>query len=702
MTREAEGMSCITEVAVISMDEPPVNALSIALRRFVIESIDRANDDPDVKAIVLTGTARAFSAGADIKEFGRAVAIASPSLRMVIETLESSAKPVVAAISGLCLGGGLEVAMGCDARVFHPAAKLGMPEINLGLIPGEGGTQRLPRAVGVATALNMIVSGKPVSPTSLGDSLLVDALSDDPVLTASTMALDMAAGGMSRRRLRDLSVDRGSGEPFVAFTRRNLAGAGNALSAAIDAVEASMLPHFDEGLAVERNAFLRLYEGSESKARRHGFVVERAAGILATAAQARPAVGSVGVVGTGTMGRGIAIAVAQSGLPVTLVDINADALAACRKAVTETFEKARDKGKLTPEAAEAAIKRVGYAADLDALADMDLVVEAVFEKMEVKAGVFRQLDAVCRPDAILASNTSMLDINVLAAETSGPGRVLGLHFFSPANIMRLLEVVRGDQTDDAVLAAVLAFARKIGKVPVISGVCEGFIGNRMINAYVEEAMFMLEEGVSPYRIDAALESWGMAMGPFRMMDLAGNDIAYAIRQRRYETKPDESVSRIADPLCEAGRLGQKTGSGWYLYSAGSRKPEHDPAVVTMLAAYNEAHGLAARSIDDDEIVDRCILALVNEGARILEEGIATSSGDIDAVYLTGYGFPAARGGPMFYAEDRGLYEVARRMRGFARHDRGQPDFWRPAALIERAATRAESLDSTNNKEKNHG
>ena len=685
-------------VAVITLDNPPVNGLSHDTRAGIVDAVDRALAEVAVDAIVLTGGARLFSGGADIREFNTPRALAEPTLHTVMRIVEGATKPVVAAIGGSCVGGGLELALACHFRVAARSASVALPEVRLGLLPGAGGTQRLPRAIGVEAALNMILSGANVPAAQFEGSALFDAIVDgDIVEGACAFAARAAAERRPLKRLRDVRVDFPNAEGYFQFARNTVATVAKSLPApakCIDAVAGAVAKPFEEGLRQERELFRQLLITPESRALRHAFFAERAASKIPGIAAGTPTrdVRAVGVVGAGTMGTGIAIAFMSAGLPLTVLETTPEALDKGAAAIRRHFEVAKAKGRLTPEQADRAVTLLRPTQRYADIGDADLVVEAVFEEMDVKEQVFRALDEAVKPGAILATNTSTLDVNRIAAATRRPRDVLGLHFFSPANVMKLLEVVRGAKTADDVLTTAMAVARKIRKTAVVSGVCDGFIGNRMIEHYLRQAMFLVDEGASPQQVDRALEKFGMAMGPFRMSDLTGNDVGWRIRKRRYVERPQIAWSRLADRLCEQGRFGQKSGAGWYRYESGRRDALVDPAVDALIDAYRREIGMAPRKIGDDEIVERCVLALVNEGARVLEEGIAARASDIDLVYLTGYGFPLHRGGPMLYADMLGLYNVVRSLRRMAGNPHADPAFWAPAPLLARLAAEGKAFN----------
>ncbi|WP_414445503.1 3-hydroxyacyl-CoA dehydrogenase NAD-binding domain-containing protein [Burkholderia sp. 22PA0106] len=672
-------------VAVLTLNNPPVNGLGYSTRAGLMAGLDRALADPAVKAIVLTGAGRAFSGGADITEFNTPRALQEPNLHTTIAAVEASAKPVVAAVHSVVMGGGLELALGAHYRIAAPGTQVALPEVKIGLLPGAGGTQRLPRAVGLETALNMIVSGAPVPSEQLAQSGLFDELAEGDLLDAAVaLAQRVGAQPGPHPRVRDRTIEHPNAAGFIQFARNSAKAAAPNYPAphkCIDAIESGVLHGFDRGLIDEREGFVALVQTPESRALRHAFFGERAASKIPDVPADTPVreIRRVGVIGAGTMGGGITMNFLNAGLPVTLLETQQDALDRGLATIRKNYEAQVRKGKLSEAKLEARMALIAPTLAYDDLKDVDLIVEAVFEELGVKEQVFRQLDAVAKPGAILASNTSTLDVNRIAAFTQRPQDVVGLHFFSPANVMKLLEVVRGAQTAKDVLATVMQVAKKIRKTAVVSGVCDGFIGNRMIEQYIRQALFMLEEGALPAQVDRAIEAFGFAMGPFRMSDLAGNDIGWAIRKRRYVEQPDLHYSKIADRLCEQGRFGQKTGAGWYDYQAGERRAKPSKLVDELVLAYSKQAGVERRAIADEEIVERLVYALVNEGAKILEEGIASKASDIDMVYLTGYGFPLWRGGPMLYADTVGLYNVERAMRRYAAGANG--DAWQPASSI---------------------
>ncbi|MFM0504775.1 3-hydroxyacyl-CoA dehydrogenase NAD-binding domain-containing protein [Paraburkholderia caffeinilytica] len=675
-------------VAVITLDHPPVNGLGLATRIGIIEGMTRALADDAVQAIVIAGAGNAFSGGADIREFGTPKALQEPSLATVIATIEASAKPVVAAIHATAMGGGLELALGCHYRLASSTAQIALPEVNLGLLPGAGGTQRLPRAIGLEPALNMILSGAPVSAGKFAGTRLFDEIVEDDVLGAAIkFARATATAPCPHPRLRDLQVRHENDEGYLGVARQTVAARAGQYPAplrCVEAVAASLKP-FDQGLADERDHFVYLLGTPEARALRHAFLGERAASRIPDVPADTPTreIASVAIIGAGTMGSGIAMNFLGAGLPVTLLETKADALERGVATIRRNYENSAKKGKLAQEDVERRMALLSTTLSYHDIKHADLVIEAAFEDLGVKETVFRALDEVMRPGAILASNTSTLDVDRIAAFTRRPADVIGMHFFSPANVMKLLEVVRGAQTGKDVLATVMQLAKKIRKTAVVSGVCDGFIGNRMIEQYSRQAGFLLDEGALPEQVDRAIEKFGFAMGPFRMIDMAGNDISWAIRKRRAVERPGFNYSKTGDLLCENGRFGQKVGAGWYDYKPGDRKAYPNPWVNEMIVQHSKDLGITRRRISDEEIVERLVFALVNEGALILDEGIASKASDIDMVYLSGYGFPRFRGGPMLYADQVGLYNVVRAMRRYAHGYQGHA--WEVAPRLARLA-----------------
>jgi 3-hydroxyacyl-CoA dehydrogenase len=668
-------------IGVITIDNPPVNAFSAAARAGVLAALIRAGDDAAIEAIVLRCAGRTFMAGADISEFGKPPQ--PPSFPEVIGAIEACAKPVVAAMHGTALGGGLEVALGCHYRVALPDTRLGLPEIKLGLIPGAGGTQRLPRLVGIEKGLGMILSGDPIKAEDALAAGLVDAILDDLDAAAVAFAREIA-GRRPLPRARDkadkiapFAADMAKFEALAAPYLKRAKGL-NAPAAAVDAVRGLVTLNFDEALARERALFIALRDGEQSKALRHIFFAERAAAKVDLPAGAKSRkVARAAIIGAGTMGGGIAMCFANAGIPVSLIEVSAEALARGLDAIKKNYAGSLARGGLAPDEMDRRLALIEGTTDMAALAHADLVIEAVFEDMEVKRKLFADLDRLAKPGTVLATNTSYLDVNAIAQATQRPQDVLGMHFFSPANVMRLVEVVRAQKTAPDALATAVAVARTIGKAPVVVGVCHGFVGNRMLRLRTVEAERLLLEGALPQDVDAALTGFGFAMGPFAVSDLAGLDIAWRMR------KAQGLRAEIADRLCEMGRFGQKTKRGFYLYEAGSRAPKPDPEVEQLIVEAAARLGIARAPIAASEIVERLLFPMINEGARILEEGIAQRPGDIDVIWVNGYGFPAWRGGPMHYADTLGLGYVHDRLIAFAaktgdvRH--------KPSAQLERLA-----------------
>jgi 3-hydroxyacyl-CoA dehydrogenase len=684
-------------IAVLKFDNPPVNSLGLELREAIVAGLGSANADPAIQAIVLIGSGAGFSGGADIREFGTPKATTYPNLRTVISEVEDSAKPVIAAIGGVCMGGGLELALGCHFRVAVPGARIALPEVKLGLLPGAGGTQRLPRLLGVEAALNMIVSGATVPAEKFRGTPLFDAFGAGDLLeNALSFARRVITEGLARKRVRDLTLTMPNAEAFLQFARNSIkavAGPYPAPLACVEAVAAAVDMPFEAGLKRERELFATLMLSPESAALRHVFQAERAASHILDVPDDTPlrAIRKVGVIGAGTMGGGIAMSLINAGLPAVLLETKQDALDRGLANIRRNYQGALRKGTLNEESLAQRLALITPTLDYAALGDVDLVIEAVFENMDVKRQVFETLDKVVRQGAMLASNTSALNLDEIASFTRRPQDVIGLHFFSPANVMRLLEVVRGAKTAKDVLATAMRLAKTMGKVAVVSGVCDGFIGNRMLARYGGAAHELLMAGALPQQVDAALQDFGMAMGPFRVGDLAGLDIGWALRKRRAAEFPGQDFSNAADELCEAGRFGQKTGAGWYRYEPGSRNPIPDPKVTAIIEQYRQRRGITPRAVSAQEIVERCIYALINEGARIIEDGIAQRSSDIDLFYLNGYGFPAYRGGPMFYADQIGLHDVARALTRIAAQPGSDSSVWTPAPLLTRLADQGQTF-----------
>ena len=693
------------DVAVITLNNPPVNGLGLSTRQAIVDGLEKAENDPAVKAIVLTGAGKAFSGGADIREFGTPKAIQEPNLLSVISRVENTTKPVIAAVHSVCMGGGLELALGAHYRIAAPGCNVALPEVKLGLIPGAGGTQRLPRVLGVEAALNMIVSGEPVKSEMLAmlpGQKLFDKLAASPESLAEealALAREMAAkhaDGSAFPLVRNLPCKHKDGDAYFQFARNMVKGMSKNFPApakCVDAVEAATKKKFADGMAFEREIFINLMWTSECRSLRHLFTAERAASKIPDVPEDTPQrkIEKVAVIGAGTMGGGISMNFLNAGIPVTILEMKQEALDRGVGVMRGNYEAQVKKGKLKQDKLDQRMGLLSTTLKYEDIADADLVIEAVFEDMGVKETVFKKLDEVMKPGAILASNTSTLDVNKIANFTKRPQDVVGLHFFSPANVMKLLEVVRGDATAKDVMATVMTISKKIKKVAVVSGVCDGFIGNRMIEQYGRQGGFLLDEGCTPEQVDKAIEKFGFAMGPFRMGDLAGNDIGWAIRKRRYVEKPDMKYSKTADLLCEKGRFGQKVGKGWYDYVPGKRDAIPNAEVVQMIEEHRKALGIAPRKISDEEIVQRLVFSLVNEAAHILEEGIANKASDIDVVYIFGYGFPVHRGGPLNYANEVGLFNVVQAMKRFAKNPLDDAQFWQPAPLLARLAAEGKTF-----------
>ncbi|WP_310627152.1 3-hydroxyacyl-CoA dehydrogenase NAD-binding domain-containing protein [Limnohabitans sp.] len=690
------------DVAVISLNNPPVNGLGLSTRQAIADGVNKAVADAAVKAIVVTGQGKAFSGGADIREFGSPKAIQEPNLLSVILLIENCSKPVVAAIHSVAMGGGLELALGCHYRIAAPGASIALPEVKIGLIPGAGGTQRLPRVLGVEAALNMIVSGEAIKSEMLAmltSQKLFNQMAASPE-SLMDEALAFARSMADVRplpRVRDLPCKHPQGDAYFQFTRNMVKGMAKNYPAppkCVDAVQAATKKKFDDGMVFEREIFINLMWTPECRALRHLFTSQRAASKIPDVPETTPTrdIKQVAVIGAGTMGGGITMNFLNAGIPVKMLETKQEALDRGIATIKKNYEAQVKKGKLKEDKYAQRMALLTTTLSYDDIKDADMVIEAVFEEMGVKEAVFKQLDAVMKPGAILASNTSTLDVNQMANFTKRPQDVVGMHFFSPANVMKLLEVVRGVATASDVLATVMAVAKKIKKTAVVSGVCDGFIGNRMIEQYGRQGGFLLEEGCTPQQVDKAIEKFGFAMGPFRMGDLAGNDIGWAIRKRRYQEKPNMKYSKTADLLCEMGRYGQKTGAGWYDYQASKRDAIPNKEVETMIVKHRASLGITPRKISDEEIVQRLVFSLVNEAAHILEEGIASKASDIDMVYITGYGFPIYRGGPMLYADQVGLFNVVQAMNRFATNPLDDAEFWKPAPLLAKLAAEGQTFN----------
>jgi 3-hydroxyacyl-CoA dehydrogenase len=671
-------------VAVLTVNNPPVNALSQHVRQGLHDGLKQATADASAQAVVITCAGRTFIAGADITEFGKPPA--EPSLHAVLDLIEASAKPVVAAIHGTALGGGLEVTLACHYRVGVKGARFGLPEVKLGLLPGAGGTQRLPRVVGVQKALQMIVSGDPIGADEALTHGLLDQIVEGDLATAGVVFAEKVLGEKRPlKKIRDLTdkiaAVRGKPEVFAEF-RKSVARQTRGFRApenCIKAVEAAVNLPFDEGLKRERELFVELLNSPESKAQRYFFFAEREAAKIPDVPADTPAkeIRKAAIIGAGTMGGGIAMNFANAGIPVTVVEVAQDALERGLGIVRKNYEATASRGRITAADVEKRMGLIHGTTDWKAIADADIVIEAVFEEMPIKKEVFGKLDAIAKPDAVLATNTSTLDVNEIAAATKRPASVIGTHFFSPANVMRLLENVRGARSSKTTVATVMALGRRIGKVPVLVGVCYGFVGNRMLHQRGMQADKLILEGALPHQVDKVLTDFGFPMGPFAMGDLAGLDVGWRIRKGRGVKSP------VADRICELGRFGQKTGAGYFRYEKGDRTPIPDPDVEKIITEVAAEQGIVRRHIGDDEIRERLLYPMVNEGAKILEEKIAIRASDIDVVWVYGYGWPVYRGGPMFWADSVGLRTLRNRMLEFKKQTGDL--FWTPAPLLDRLA-----------------
>jgi 3-hydroxyacyl-CoA dehydrogenase len=692
-------------IGVIRVDYPPVNALSHAVRTGLARCLEQALADDSVKAVVLSCAGRTFIAGADITEFGKGPK--DPQLGAVIAAYDASSKPIVAAIFGTALGGGLEVALGCNYRVASPSAKCGLPEVKLGILPGAGGTQRLPRLIGVEKALDMIVSGDPIGAQQAKSLGLVDEIVEGDLLEGAIAFATKVADVRPLPRVRDLTkyVDAAKGNAALfekaAKDAKSRGRGAQGPVRCVAAVRAAVELPFDEGLARERELIMEAFTSTESAAMRHVFFAERQAAKIPDVPAETPstAVKKAAVIGAGTMGGGIAMVFANAGIPVLLLDREQQYVDKGMAIITGNYAATVKKGRLSQADMDARVGRITATTDWSGLADVDLVIEAVFEEMGLKREIFGKLDQLSKKDAILATNTSTLNVDEIARSTSRPGQVIGLHFFSPANVMRLLEIVRGRETSKPVVATSMKLAKQIGKVGVLVGVCHGFVGNRMLHQYYREAQFLIQEGALPQQLDKVMTSFGFAMGPCATSDLAGIDVGWRIRKAQPKPPPGERYSgAVPDRLAEMGRFGQKTSAGFYKYEAGNRTPIPDPEVEAIIVAVSKELGIERRTISDDEILERGLYAMINEGAKILDEKMAIRASDIDTVWINGYGFPAHRGGPMFYADTVGLPKILAKIREFKdKHGK----VWEPSPLLVRLAGEGKtfaSLDEAISKE----
>ncbi|WP_026436601.1 3-hydroxyacyl-CoA dehydrogenase NAD-binding domain-containing protein [Acidovorax sp. JHL-9] len=688
----------VGSILIVTVNNPPVNALGVAVRQGLAAAMAAAQADSGVAGVLLVGAGKAFIAGADIREFGKPAM--PPSLPEVCRSIEDCTKPVVAVLHGAALGGGLEVALSAHYRLALPAAKLGLPEVALGLLPGSGGTQRAPRLMGVKAATELMLSGQHLPAKAALAAGLVDQLAEgDDALAAGLAYLNgLLAHNAPVRRTRDIAIaDPAAALAELAALKADTAKKTRGLFSPlkiIECVQAAVQLPFDEGMARERALFLECLDSPQRAGLIHAFFAEREVVKVPEAQAAAPrAFARIGIIGGGTMGAGIAVSALDAGYPVTMVERDADSIARGRANVEKVYTGLVAKGRMTEEAKAAVMARYTGSTSYDDLANVDLVIEAVFEDLEVKKAVFQALDRVCKPGAVLATNTSYLDIDAIAAATRRPQDVIGLHFFSPANIMKLLEIVVPAKVSADVVATAFELAKKLKKVPVRAGVCDGFIGNRILAVYRDAANHVLEDGASPYEIDAAVREFGYPMGPFQVSDLAGGDIGWATRKRKAATRdPKARYVEIADRIAERGWYGQKTGHGWYLYPEGARVGQQDPEVLAIVDAERARKGITPRTFSHEEIMRRYMAAMVNEGAKVLEEGIALRPLDIDVTFLSGYGFPRYRGGPMQWADMQGLDKVLADIEAFAKED---AQFWQPAALLKKLVAEGRNFASLN-------
>ncbi|MEN2387486.1 3-hydroxyacyl-CoA dehydrogenase NAD-binding domain-containing protein [Comamonas sp. A7-5] len=688
------------DVLLVSVNNPPVNALGAAVRQGLMAAMEQADASAAVKAVVIVGQGKAFIAGADIREFGKPPV--QPFLPDVCNRIEACSKPVVAVIHGAALGGGLEIAMSAHYRLALPSAKLGLPEVSLGLVPGAGGTQRAPRLMGVKAATELMLSGQQIGAKAGLAAGLVDKLEEgaDPVAAGLAYARELLAQGAPLRpvsatpgRLADKAAAQAELDVLRADTAKKSRGLFSPLKI-IDCVQAALDLPFAEGLKFERAQFLACIDSPQRAGLIHAFFAERETAKIPEARAAQPrAFSKIAIIGGGTMGAGITVSALDAGLVVTMIERDAESIARGQANVEKVYNGLIAKGRMSEEAKAAILARYTPSTRYDDIADVDLVIEAVFEDLEVKKAVFKELDRVCKSGAVLATNTSYLDIDAIAAVTSRPQDVIGLHFFSPANIMKLLEIVVPAKVAPDVVTTAFELAKKMKKVPVRAGVCDGFIGNRILATYKQAADYLMEDGASPYEIDEAVRGFGFAMGPFQVTDLAGGDIGWATRKRRAATRdPKARYVEIADRICENGWFGQKTGRGFYLYPQGARIGQPDPEVLAIVDAERAKKGVTARSFTAEEIMRRYMAAMVNEGAKVVGEGIALRPLDVDVTFISGYGFPRHRGGPMKWADMQGLPKVLADIEAFAKED---ALFWKPAPLLQKLVAEGRNFESLN-------
>ena len=676
------------DIGVITVDNPPVNALGHAVRQGIVDALDKGLADDGAKALMIIGGGRTFPAGADIREFGKPPQ--EPSLPDVVQTLENSDKLLIAAVHGTALGGGMEITLGCDYRVALDSAKMGLPEVNLGLLPGAGGTQRLPRLIGAKAAMQAIVEGKPMKAAKLKDMGVVDeVVSGDLKAEAIAYAEKLVADGAPRRKVSELAVEKESDNVFSEF-EQSIARKKRGFLApfhCIKAVQAATELDFAAGMKRERELFTELLNSPESAAQRHVFFAEREVGKVPGISNETPQreIKQVGIIGAGTMGGGIAMNFLSAGIPVKMLEMKQEALDKGVALIRKNYEATAKKGRMTEEQVEKCMSLISTSLSYDDLSDVDLVIEAVFENMKVKKQVFGELDRVCKDGAILATNTSTLDVDEIAQSTKRPEDVIGMHFFSPANVMKLLENVRGEATSDEVIATVMDLSKRIGKVGVLVGVCNGFVGNRILHKRQAQAVKLVNEGATPSQVDKVLFDFGLPMGPFAMADLAGLDVGWRIREGLREDDPENAPERDwMDALAEQERWGQKTGGGVFDYAEGDRTPRPSDTAMAEIEKYRAEKGIETREVSDQEILERCLYVMVNEGAKILEEGIAMRPLDVDIVWIYGYGFPVYRGGLMFWADQVGLDTIHAKVKQF--YDESGDPVWQPSALLEKLAS----------------
>lgn len=686
------------EVLVVTVNNPPVNALGQAVRAGLLAAVEQAAADAAVKAVLIVGEGKAFIAGADIREFGKPAM--PPSLPEVCNAIEASGKLVVAAIHGAALGGGLEIALSAHYRLALPKAQLGLPEVNLGLLPGAGGTQRAPRVMGVRAATELMLSGKHLNAKAAAAAGLVDKLveGDDALAAGLAYTRELLAAGGAVRRTRDIEIaDKMAAladlEALAIETAKKARGLFSPMKI-IECAKAAVELPFEQGLAKERELFLQCLESPQRQGLIHAFFAEREVSKIPEAKAAAPrAFAKLAIIGGGTMGAGITVAALDAGFPVIMIERDAESIARGQANVEKVYNGLIAKGRMTEEGKAAIMARYTPSTSYDDLKDVDLVIEAVFEDLDVKKAVFKELDRVCKPGSVLATNTSYLDIDAIAASTSRPQDVIGLHFFSPANIMKLLEIVVPAKVSADVVATAFELAKKLKKVPVRAGVCDGFIGNRILAVYKQAADYIMEDGASPYEIDETVRAFGYPMGPFQVTDLAGGDIGWATRKRRAATRdPKARYVHVADRICERGWFGQKTGRGFYLYPQGARVGQPDPEVLAIVDEERAKKGVTPRKFTPEEIIRRYMASMVNEGAKVVEEGIALRPLDVDVTFISGYGFPRWRGGPLKWADMQGLDKILADIKEFEKED---PLFWKPAALLEKLVAEGKNFDSLN-------